>query len=119
MISKTLAIQKKVSLSSMFEFNSEREEILKNLFYKLNLNEAGYHGTDNQSMLNATFMFMELIRSGDNESVHFDWLKEKIVLLTNTDANVEDLIRKAESEIMSSSKSLVTFYQGYRYSFNC
>lgn len=91
--------------SSMFEFNSEREEILKNLFYKLNFNEAGYHGTDNQSMLNATFMFMELIRSGDNESVHFDWLKEKIVLLTNTNANVEDLIRNAELKIMSSSKS--------------
>ncbi len=89
---------------SMFEFNSEREEILKNLFYKLDLNKIGYRGTDKQSMLNATFMFMELIRSGNNESVHFDWLKEKIVLLTNTDANVEDLIRKAESEIVSSSK---------------
>ncbi len=92
----------------IFEFKSEREETLKELFYMPEFKESVSRSPDDQSKLNATLMFVELLKQGNEKSVHFDWLKEKIVLLTNTDANVEDLMRTAESQIASSSKYFST-----------
>lgn len=88
----------------MFEFNSEREELLNDLFNTIeDSKDASSRCPDAQSKLNATFMFVKLLKEDKEHSVHFDWLRKKIMLLTNTPSDAEDLLRAARSEIGSSN----------------
>jgi hypothetical protein len=84
----------------MFEFNSEREELLNYLFYTIeNFKDPSFRDPDEKSNINAAFMFVKLLQEDREHSVDFDWLKEKIMLLTNTPSDAEDLIRTARSKI--------------------